>query len=377
MVMNTLLPKFIHTSYRRGVRPLLFLSSSETIHEKLTNSGEKLARNQFVHKAMSKVFTVDSALLSQKVYGVTFPNPIGLSAGFDYRAQLTDISPALGFGFETVGTITNKPYPGNPTPRLGRLVRSKSLLVNKGFKNEGIDAILRKLTGHTFTIPIGLSIGRTNTRKLITQNQSIADICEAFKKAEASLVPFSFYELNISCPNLVGDITFYPPGNLRELLTAVFHQGLTKPLFIKMPIEKSNTEVERMLSVIVKFPVSGVIFGNLQKNREHPSLVKKEVAKYPVGNFSGKPCEQRSNELIALAYRMHGDELRIIGCGGVFSAKDAYKKIRLGASLVQLITGLIFEGPQLINQINTGLLALLHQDGFSHISQAIGRDVRS
>jgi dihydroorotate dehydrogenase len=130
-----------------------------------------------------------------------------------------------------------------------------------------------------------------------------------------------------------------------------------------------------MLKVISDFEVAGVIFGNLQKNRKDKSLNAQEVKKFPIGNFSGKPTEQRSNELIQLAYRKYGKQLIIIGCGGIFSAEDAYKKIRLGASLVQLVTGLIFEGPSLVAQINLELVKLLQKDGFSNISQAVGKDV--
>ena len=139
-----------------------------------------------------------------------------------------------------------------------------------------------------------------------------------------------------------------------------------------MPINKSDEETRVMLDIIIAYPIQGVIFGNLQKNRQDPSINQEEVKKYSQGNFSGKPTEKRSNELIRLTYQNYGDRLTIIGCGGVFSAEDAYKKIKLGASLIQLITGLVYVGPQLPAQINSGLPRLLKKDGFSHISQAIG-----
>lgn len=141
-----------------------------------------------------------------------------------------------------------------------------------------------------------------------------------------------------------------------------------------MPIEKSDEETLDMLRVIASFPVQGVIFGNLQKNRKEPGLDQKEIEKYKIGNFSGKPTEKRSNELIKLAFQKYGKKLTIIGCGGVFSGKDAYRKIKLGASLVQFITGLVFEGPQLAAQINCELNASLKKDGFKHIGEAIGVD---
>jgi dihydroorotate dehydrogenase subfamily 2 len=314
--------------------------------------------------------------LSQTVHGITFESPIGLAAGFDYEARLTQILPALGFGFETVGTITYSAYEGNAPPMLGRLPKSRSLMVNKGFKNLGAQATLRRLSQLTFSIPVGISIGRTNSLSLKTQTESVEDIINTFTVFETSPLKHSYYELNISCPNLYGDISFYPPKNLEQLLKHVDELKIKRPLFIKMPIEKTNKEIMSMLDVIVKYHIAGVIFGNLQKNRQDPSLNPDEVAKFDKGAFSGKPTFNRSNELISLAYQYFGEKLTIIGCGGVFSTEDAYKKIKLGASLVQLITGMIYRGPTLISQINDELSYLLESDGFKTLSSARGIEAK-
>ncbi len=372
--MKYIFIKFIHFLYKNILRRIIFLFNSEFIHDFATVFGEFLGKFKILKNLTKVFFGYDNKILSQKINGIYFNNPIGLAAGFDYQAKLTQILPAIGFGFETIGTITNKPYQGNPKPRLGRLVRSQSLLVNKGFKNQGVDNVIRKLKNSSFLIPIGISIGKTNTTKKMNQNEAVEDVVSAFKKAEKSKKIFSYYELNISCPNLYGNVTFYPPRNLKELLQKVTDLKLNKPLFIKMPIEKSDEETLGMLSVIALFPVQGIIFGNLQKNRKEPGLDQKEIEKYKIGNFSGKPTEKRSNELIKLAFQKYGNKLTIIGCGGVFSGKDAYRKIRLGASLVQFITGLVFEGPQLAAQINYELSESLKKDGFKHISEAIGAD---
>lgn len=344
------------------------------MHDGFTLTGEFLGKLRFLRYLIKILIRYENKTLSQRIAGIRFDNPTGLAAGFDYQGRLLKILGSLGFGFETIGTITNKPYNGNPKPRLARLVKSQSLLVNKGFKNQGIDKIIKKLNKQKFDMPIGLSLGKTNTAKKMTQEEAVADVTESFRKAENSKIPFSYYELNVSCPNLYGNVTFYPPKNLKELLRSVTGLKLKKPLFIKMPIEKTDREVLDMLKVIVAFPVDGVIFGNLQKNRKEPGLNQKEIEKYKIGNFSGKPTEKRSNELIKLAYKKYGKKFIIIGCGGIFSGKDAYKKIRLGASLVQFITGLVFEGPQLAAQINMELSALLKKDGFSNINEAIGID---
>lgn len=358
--------------YKFILRRILFLFDSETIHVALANSGELFGKIKPIANALTFITRVQDPILEQSLYNIKFQNPVGLSAGFDCDAQLTQFLPALGFGFGTVGTITNFPYEGNPKPLFGRLIKSKSLMVNKGFKNKGIEHVLAKLKNYSFEIPIGISIGRTNTTKLATQRQSINDIKEAFKKTEESGVNFSYYELNISCPNLKGNISFYEPEKLEELLIEIKKLKLKKPLFIKMPIEKSDEETLDMLNVIVRFPIQGVIFGNLQKNRQDPALDPEEVKKYKIGNFSGKATEKRSNELIELAYKKFGKSLLIIGCGGIFNAKDAYTKIKLGASLVQMITGMIFQGPLIISQINNDLVKLLKKDGLSHVSEAVG-----
>jgi dihydroorotate dehydrogenase subfamily 2 len=361
--------------YKNLLRPVIFVFDSEFVHDKFISLGELLG-NYYLSKILFRIlFGVKNKSLEQIIAGIDFKNPIGLAAGFDYGANLTQILPSIGFGFETIGTITNKPYEGNLKPRLGRFIKSQSLLVNKGFKNEGIEKVSKKLKKLKYDFPLGISIGKTNSKiDKMTQKQAVLDIVSAFKTSEKANLKNAYYELNISCPNLYGNVTFYPPKNLEELLLSVTSLKLKKPLFIKMPIEQTDQETIKMLDTIVKFSVKGVIFGNLWKNKKDKVLRFEEIRKYPVGNFSGKPTEQRSNELIKLGFKNYGKKLIIIGCGGVFSAKDAYKKIKLGASLVQFITGMVFEGPQLASQINLGLIKLLEKDGYSNISEAIGKD---
>jgi dihydroorotate dehydrogenase subfamily 2 len=356
------------------VKRIFFTINPEHMHNGMTKFGERLGTSPIAKQILSSILTSSYPTLHQTVAGIQFSTPVGLAAGFDYEGRLTQILPSVGFGLQTIGTITNMAYEGNPRPLLGRLPRSRSLMVNKGFKNAGAAAMVKKLQRMSFRIPVGISIGRTNSTLLKTQKQSILDIVQAFTLFEKSHVHHSYYELNISCPNLFGDITFYPPKNLRELLTEVDALHLKRPVFIKMPIEKSDEEVLQMLEVIAKHSVAGVIIGNLQKNRNDPSLVQSEVRKFSTGAFSGKPTFNRSNELIALCYK-HYKPMTVIGCGGVFSGEDAYKKIRLGATLIQLITGMIFQGPQLIAQINQDLSDYLKRDKLQTISEAVGLDV--
>lgn len=371
--MRPILLAVIGFGYRFLIKPLLFLQNPEAVHLRATKIGTLLGNSSTARTFLSWIFGAKTPALEQRLFGITFESPIGLAAGFDYEAKLTYILPSLGFGFGTAGTLTNLPYEGNARPMLGRLPHSKSLLVNKGFKNLGVAATLRSLESLPQTYPVGISIGKTNIETIITQAQGVADIVAAFKTAEASPVNFSYYELNISCPNLKGSVEFYEPAHLEELLAALEPLNLKKPVWVKMPISKSDEEITAILEVITRHPfISAIVFGNLQRDRATNTFDQQEIAACGKGNFSGLPCQARSDELIALAYKKCGQKIRIIGCGGVFSAADAYRKITLGASLVQLITGMIYEGPQLVAQINQQLPQLLARDGFTSIHQAIG-----
>jgi len=368
-----LLISFLNLTYQYISKPILFLIDSESIHEAMTSLGEIFGKSLLAKKIIAKLLQFTDPRLKQNLAGIAFNNPVGLSAGFDYEAKLTQLLPCLDFGFATVGTITHLPYEGNPKPRLGRLPKSHSIMVNKGFKNLGAKKIITKLKDLNFNFPLGVSIGRTNSPQLQTPKQGIKDIISAFILFEKAKVKNSYYELNISCPNLLGkEINFYSPADLTALLTAIDQLNIRKPIFIKMPIVKTNSEILEMLEIITKFNITGLIFGNLQTNRKDPAFDPDEVAKFKVGNFSGKSTEKRSNELIKLTYQKYKKRFVIIGCGGIFSAEDAYKKIKLGASLVQLITGMIFKGPQLISQINLDLADLLERDNFTNIAEAVG-----
>ncbi len=371
--MQNVLVYIFGLKYRYIIKPILFLFDAERVHRWATYFGERIGRGSVLKGMFRSVLQTRYPSLVQAVSGSMFPFPIGLAAGFDYEARLTEVLPSLGFGFETVGTLTHGAYDGNERPMLGRLPKSKALLVNKGFKNLGVAATLSRLRGASFLFPVGVSIGKTNTESITTQEQAVEDVVAGFRDAEASRVPFAYYELNISCPNLKGNIEFYAPEHLDDLLRAVGALGLSRPVWVKMPISKTDDEILSMLSVIARHSfVKAVVFGNLQRDRGHSALHRDEIVSAGKGNISGLPCRERSDELIALAYQTYGQQLKIIGCGGVFSAEDAYRKIILGASLVQLVTGLIYQGPQLTAQINRGVAELLARDGFSSVSEAVG-----
>lgn len=366
----------IKSLYQNIGRPILFRLDAELVHTRIVGFGELLGKNEEVCEILADIYSHKSSGLSQDLFGIKFTSPIGLAAGFDYEARLTQILPSLGFGFQTIGSITNLPYEGNSAPRLSRMPKSKSLLVNKGFKNLGALKTISRLRGKNFSIPVGISIGRTNSKEMISQKESIFDIVSAFIKFEDANIGNKYYELNISCPNLFGPVSFYPPTKLHELLSEIDKLKLTKPVFVKMPISENTNDIARMLEIICLHSPVGVILGNLQKDRSllHPSeSLKFEKFK---GGVSGKPTFNRSNDLISLAYKNFGGRIKIIGCGGVFSAPDAFEKIIRGASLVQLITGMVYEGPQLISEINRDLATILKHNGFKNVSQAVGSGVQ-
>lgn len=359
----------LHLLYSQFLKRLFFLLDPETVHDRMTRNGQFLGRNLLTRKVTGALFSYQNPVLSQEIRGIKFRNPVGLAAGFDKDARLTRILPSVGFGFAEVGSITGEPCVGNPRPRLWRLPKARSLLIYYGLKNEGCEAIARRLSPENFEIPIGISVAKTNCAAAVDRRRGIEDYLKAYR----TMLPIGDYTtINISCPNAYGGQPFTTPESLEALLTEIDKVPTTKPIFLKMPPDLGDEELDGLLAVASRHMVGGFISTNLTKDRGRPQI--KDQGYPPVGGFSGKLVEDLANRQIEHIYRRTGGQSVIIGCGGVFSAKDAYRKIRLGASLIQLITGMIFEGPQLIGQINQGLVALLKRDGFTHISQAIGVD---
>lgn len=344
----------IHFLYTNVLKPILFLFDAEAVHNGFTSTGKALGSLPLAKKLTHAAFAFDHPAASKKIEGITFPNPVGLAAGFDYNGQLTQILPSVGFGWHTIGTVTYEPYEGNPKPRLGRFKESKGLLVNKGLKGLGAKAIIRFLENKQFTIPTGISIASTNKTFKSTKEQ-ILDIIMSFQLFEDSRVKHSYYELNISCPNTFGGEPFTSPERLELLLTALDKIKVSKPVYVKMPIDQSEEETLDLLEVIVRHKLTGVIFGNLTKDRDNPAISDndRKIWKQCKGNVSGRPTWEISNALIRLTKKTYGKKLTIIGTGGIFSAKDAEMKMKLGADLVQIISGMIFEGPQVLGQITS------------------------
>jgi dihydroorotate dehydrogenase subfamily 2 len=367
---------FFERSYQNLIRPVLFRLDPELVHDRFTSFGTWLGRSIITRALTRYCFYYAHPALEQELSGLKFENPVGLSAGFDKDANLQQIMPEVGFGFMEIGTVTLKPYEGNPKPRLLRLLKSKALVVNYGLKNIGAIRIAQKLRGYQpGRFNLGLSVGKTNSPKTASTSEAIEDYYKCLKTL-VRVKAASFFVINISCPNTFGGEPFTSKAKLVALLSRLDQLKLAKPVFLKLPINLDWKEFEPLLKLAVKYKLAGVIIGNLNKDRGIPEI-KDPVPKKIKGGISGMPTQRLSDELIGKTYKRYGQQLIIIGTGGIFSAADAYRKIRQGASLVSLITGMIYQGPQLTGAINRELVELLHQDGFTSIEEAVGADYRS
>ncbi|MFC1616170.1 quinone-dependent dihydroorotate dehydrogenase [Patescibacteria group bacterium] len=369
--MSQFKSKFFHITYTKILRPIVFKIDPEKTHDIFLKIGSILGKFGITRKICSWAFNNSNPKLSQEIAGIRFKNPVGLSAGFDKNADLINIIPHVGFSFIQIGTVTNEAYEGNPKPRLTRLPKTKGLIVNYGLKNIGIDQILPKVKASRHQeIITSFSVGKTNNKETVDVEAGIKNYIECLKKINISELG-DFITINISCPNTFGGEPSTNVERLEKLLKEMQKLNIKKKIFIKMPLDKSWAKFKELLDLCIKYKITGVIIANLAKDYQDETI-KEKIPKEIKGGISGLPTQKPSNELISKTYQEFGKELIIIGAGGIFSAEDAYEKIKCGASLVQLITGMIYEGPQLIGQINQKLVAFLKEDGYKNISEAIG-----
>lgn len=362
---------FIGFTYRNILKKVFFKLDPEYVHDRITTSGSLLGKFPPTRELVGLLFQAKSHKLTQTIAGLNFQNPVGLSAGFDKNAKLIQILPKVGFGFMEIGSVTRHAYEGNPKPRLFRLPKSKGLVVYYGLKNEGVEKITRTIKkNQTRENILGISVAKTNSASTNTEQTGINDYYDCLKYLESEKIG-DYYTINISCPNTFGGEPFTTKVSLDNLLSKVAELKIKKPVFIKMPINLPREQFDELLGICIKHKVTGVVIGNLTKVRDS-GLIKDHIPEHIQGGISGKPTEALCNQLISHTYQKYGSKLIIIGVGGIFSAADAYEKIRLGASLLQLITGMIFEGPQLVAEVNSGLIKLLEKDGYNNISEAIG-----
>lgn len=361
--------KTLGTLYKGVFKPLFFLRDPENVHDRMVGVGKRLGGWSMGRTVTRWFFGYRNSKLQQTIFGINFENPIGLSAGFDKNADLTDILPSVGFGFAEVGSITGEPCLGNAKPRLWRLPKSKSLGVYYGLKNDGCENIALKLEAKQFAIPVGMSVAMTNSPENLVIKNAIADFAKAFRVME----PLGAYiTVNISCPNTQGGQPFIIPHNFDYLFDILDEIPTAKPIFIKLSPDLTEKQLNDLLDIARRHRIHGIICANLTKKPDARKIIDASVP--TAGGFSGKMVQELADAMLAAIYKREGQRFTLVGCGGVFNAADAYKKIRLGASLVQMITGMIFEGPQVISEINQGLVKFLERDGFSNIREAIGVD---
>ena len=358
----------IHFLYTRLLKPILFLFDPEDVHKHFVKVGSFLGKFGLTRWKTKILFNYENQKLEQNILGINFKNPIGLSAGFDKDIELTDVVSSVGFGFEEVGSVTAKPYKGNPRPRLWRLPKTKSLGVWYGLKNEGAEVLSKKLSRKIHRLPIGVNIAFTNCKENTDVSLAIADYVSGFLSMEKYA---DYLTINLSCPNTYSGMPFIVPENYDRLMIEIDKIQTDKPIFVKISPDMSYGDVDVFLEICGRHKISGIICSNLTKNIKQSETIETLP---PNGGLSGKLVYPKALKLLSYMYKKVGNKYVFIFVGGVFSADDAYRAIKQGASLVQLITGMIFEGPQLISEINRGLVERLEKDGFGKISEAIGVD---
>jgi dihydroorotate dehydrogenase len=314
----------------------------------------------------------DDPVLHTKLWGLDFPNPIGLSAGFDKNAAAVIPLLKLGFGFVEAGTVTPRPQPGNPKPRLFRIPSQQAVINRLGFNNQGLSAYVHRLQAMEKDPARRIGVVGAN----VGRNKDSADGNADYVTGVRAVSPYADYVvINISSPNTPGLRGLQNKAELSVLLSAVAEarMGFSKkpPLLVKIAPDLDDQALSDIAEVVINAEIDGLIISNTTIAR--PANIPAEVAK-ETGGLSGPPVFEMSNEILRKMYRLTGGKLPLIGVGGIVSAADAYKKIRLGASLVQLYTGLIYGGPQMLFDIKKGLAELLYRDGFNSVQEAVGKD---
>jgi dihydroorotate dehydrogenase len=343
----------------RFVDPLLARIDAETAHRwaiRALRSGLVPASHD-----------ADGPVLATTALGHAVANPIGLAAGFDKNAEVPDAMLRAGFGFVEIGTVTPRPQAGNPRPRLFRLAADRAVINRMGFPGEGLEAVLRRLKARARVGLVGVNVGA---------NKDSADRAADYAACVAAVAPWADYLVcNVSSPNTPGLRDLQGRAELLRLLRgAMAARGdrTDVPLLVKVAPDLSAGDVEDVVEAALDAGIDGMIVGNTTLSRP-PTLASPHRGES--GGLSGAPLTELSTSVLKAAAQAAKGRLTLIGCGGVASGADAYAKIRAGASLVQLYTALVFEGPALVGRIKRELAALLRRDGFSSVAQAVGAEL--
>ena len=331
--------------YKALIRPILFRLNPETIHHIIC----VIIKLPFVSKVLKILFHQRHSTLEVKVGSLTFNNPVGLAAGFDKDAEIVDQLADLGFGFVEIGTVTPKAQSGNEKPRLFRLPEDQALINRMGFNNAGVEKVRKNLLKSKKKCVIGGNIGKNKTTP---NEQAVHDYEICFDRLYDVV---DYFVVNVSSPNTPGLRALQDKDSLTQILGHLHNlnlaQKMPKPIFLKIAPELSNDQLDDIISVVQDTKITGVIATNTTIERENLLTDIKKIEAIGAGGLSGQPLKERSIEVIRYLSEKSGHGFQIIGVGGIHSAEDALDKIAAGASLIQIYTGFIYEGPGIIRKI--------------------------
>jgi dihydroorotate dehydrogenase len=363
----------------RLLRPLLFRLDAERAHEVSLQTAEFV--QNVAPSLLEPRYSFEDERLKQRLWGTVFPNPMGLAAGVDKNARLIPFWEGVGFGFVEVGSVSAMAASGNPKPRAFRLPEDEALINRMGLNNDGAAAVAERLENGQSdrSRPLGINLAKTHDPGVMGE-AALEDFRESFRLLAPEA---SYVVLNVSCPNTEDGQTFEDPHALDDLLTMIFSEqkapGLEIPVLIKLspPISERvtfDTRLEDIIAVARAHGVYGFIAANTASDRKNLRASADELDAIGEGGVSGRPLAERSTCLVRYLYRATDGEIPIIGVGGVHDADSAYDKIKAGASLVQLYTALVYEGPGLIKRIKEGLVQRLRDDDHVSIAEAVGAE---
>lgn len=339
--------------YKVIIKPLFFLFPPELAHHITVTIFKVLLKIPLLSSLIQGYFRVEHPELKRFFLGLSFSNPVGLAAGFDKDGKYLDTMSALGFGFIEIGTITPLPQPGNAKPRLFRLPKDLALINRMGFNNEGIQPLITRLKNRPKNLIVGGNIGKN---KNTSQEEAVLDYGHSFRQ----LFPYvDYFAVNVSSPNTPGLRQLQEREPLEQLL--LYLQEINKelggkPILLKIAPDLNFEELDDILHIVQKAQLDGVIATNTTISREGLTTDSAIIDEIGNGGLSGKPLKKRATEVIRYLSQKSNGQLFIIGVGGIFSTEDALEKINAGASLIQVYTGLIYEGPSLVKKINKGIL---------------------
>ncbi len=345
--------------YKRVVLPILFRFDAETIHHIVTTLLKLALAIPGISALCRKLYVLEDERLTRTVFGLTFPNPVGMAAGFDKNGELVSELSDLGFGFVEIGTVTPRPQPGNPKPRLFRLKADLGLINRMGFNNKGVGPAAGRLRhfarnrGNRRVI-VGGNIGKN---KDTPNEQALSDYLTSFRDLFDAV---DYFVVNVSSPNTPGLRDLQERGPLTRILTALQQENHQrphpKPVLLKIAPDLTNSQLDDIVAIVAETGIAGVIATNTTISRDNLKTDPIQVSEIGAGGVSGRPLRERATEVIRYLHQQSGGSFPIIGVGGINSADDALEKLNAGASLVQVYTSFIYEGPGLAKQINRSLL---------------------